>query len=266
MHGSKLGHILLLGALTVLPGCLAINAALGVLGAMGPPAAQIAGAAYTVAEYSYEYGAHDRTPDEVLLAKFDWLRDHGDEPDPAAFAGALSAAVPGPQAADAQRAAIAVADAGKVAGLIARPKAAPAVKPVPAAASKRSTGPEKTAKPVVRKKTAAPVIRVAKAPVPPAVREPVRAAPPPRAAPPHRYVAHVADPLLARLDRLENGLAQAEAIYLSKTAGGLRLSVPPCDGDPCAQGVNGGYSLRLPVVHKAPAGPRAAVALSAQAG
>ena len=87
MHGFKPTALLLLGALMTLPGCLAVNAALGVLGVMGPPAAQLAGAAYTVAEYSYEYGARGRTPDEVFAAKFDWIAGSGDEPEPAAFAG-----------------------------------------------------------------------------------------------------------------------------------------------------------------------------------
>ncbi|MGE4422485.1 MAG: hypothetical protein AB7D39_09325 [Pseudodesulfovibrio sp.] len=273
MHGTKLGNILLLGALTVLPGCLIANAALGVFGLMGPPVAQLAGAAYTVAECSYEYGAHDRTPDEVFLAKFDWLLDHGDEPDPAAFAGALSAAVPGPQIEDAPHATVVVASAGDVTGPIARPETDPLIKPIFVAETQRPMEPEKTATPVIRKKTAAPVKRAAvvraaaaKVPVRPVVRKPAQAAPPPKAAPVHRYAAHAPDPLLTRLDRLENGLAQAEALYLSESADGLRLSVPPCDGDPCAQGVNGGNSLRMPVMRSVPGDSRAAVAFSARAG
>jgi hypothetical protein len=97
--------------------------------------------------------------------------------------------------------------------------------------------------------------QVAKPPAEPAVREPVQA-PPPRG-PVHVYADHPPDPLLARLDRLENGLAQAEALYLSESKDGLRLSVPPCDGDPCAQGVNGGHSLRLPVMRTVPGAPPA---------
>jgi hypothetical protein len=87
----------------------------------------------------------------------------------------------------------------------------------------------------------------------PAVSEPVRTAAPRRPTPVHTYVAHAPDPLLTRLDRLENGLAQAEALYLSEPADGLRLSVPPRDGDPSAQGVNGGSSLRLPLMRSVPA-------------
>jgi hypothetical protein len=258
MHGSKLGHILLLGALSVLPGCLAINAALGVLGAMGPPAAQLAGAAYTVAEYSYEYGAHQRTPDEVFMAKFDWLTDDGDEPDPAAFAGALSAAMPGPQVMDASRPMVAVADAGDVLGPVARPNAAPIAGPISVTRAERPVKRVEQPTPATRK--AAPAKRapearmqVAEVPARPAARESVRTASVRRTVPIHTYVAHAPDPLLARLNRLENGLAQAEALYLSDSADGLRLSVPPCDGDPCAQGVNGGSSLRLPVTHRVPA-------------
>lgn len=261
MHGPKLGHILLLGALTVLPGCLAINAALGVLGAMGPPAAQLAGAAYTVAEYSYEYGAHDRTPDEVFLAKFDWLLDDGDEPDPSALAGALSAVVPGPQADVAPRPIVVAADAAAPAGPRARPGFTHAARPV--AETGRPVRLVKKATPVAAASKAAPVKRIAKPPARPIVRQPDQAAPVRRTTPVHHYAVHAPDPLLARLDRLESSLAQAEALYLAETADGLRLSVPPCDGDPCAQGVNGGYSLRLPVMYSA---PRATGASSARAG
>ncbi|WP_338668650.1 hypothetical protein [Pseudodesulfovibrio methanolicus] len=261
MHGPKLGHILLLGALTALPGCLAINAALGVLGAMGPPAAQLAGAAYTVAEYSYEYGAHDRTPDEVFLAKFDWLLADGDEPDPSAFAGALSAAVPGPQVDVTPRPIVVAANAADPAGPRARPGVTRAAGPV--AATGRPVRLMKKATPVAAASRAASPKRIANAPARAIARKPALAAPVRRTTPVHHYAVHAPDPLLARLDRLENGLAQAEALYLSETAGGLRLSVPPCDGDPCAQGVNGGYSLRLPVMYNA---PRATGASSARAG
>jgi len=261
MHGSKLGHILLLGALTVLPGCLAINAALGVFGVIGPPAAQLAGAAYTVAEYSYEYGAHDRTPDEVFLAKFDWLMEDGDEPAPAAFAGALSAAVPGPQIAHSPRPSMSLADAGYLLGPRTGPSARPDAEPdngslaAPLVESKR---PEKTrlkTRSVKKAHKSAPVKHVAKVQTRPASDDPAQASPPRRSAPVHTYAAHSPDPLLTRLDRIENGLAQAEALYLSETADGLRLSVPPCDGDPCTQGVNGGHSLRLRVMHNEPAPP-----------
>jgi hypothetical protein len=254
MHRAKLGHILLLGALTVLPGCLAINAALGVFGVIGPPAAQLAGAAYTVAEYSYEYGAHDRTPDEVFMAKFDWLLDDGDEPEPAAFAGALSAAVSGPRMADSPRPMVSVADAGDVLGPVAKPVAVPE--------TRRAPQPVEAAAPVNAARKAAPVRRAvrvravaAKTSAKPAVDEPVRTVAPRRPAPVHTYVPHAPNPLQARLDRLENGLAQAEALYLSEPADGLRLSVPPRDGDPSAQGVNGGSSLRLPLMRSVPAMP-----------
>ncbi|OIQ49730.1 hypothetical protein BerOc1_01655 [Pseudodesulfovibrio hydrargyri] len=247
MRGSKLGHILLLGALTILPGCLAINAALGVLGAIGPPAAQLAGTAYTVAEYSYEYGAHGRTPDEVFLAKFDWLANDGDEPDPAAFAGALS---------------VAVADAGDMTGPVAGPVAEPAAESTAVAEEGQPVRAVRKASSAKTKRKIAPVqrtagLRVIAAEVAagPTFSEPVRIVAARRSAPVHTYVPHAPDPLLARLNRLENGLAQAETLYLSQSADGLRLSVPPRDGDPCAQGVNGGSSLRLPVMRTAPASP-----------
>jgi len=246
MHGFKSTALLLLGALMILPGCLAVNAALGVLGVMGPPAAQLAGTAYTVAEYSYEYGAHGRTPDEVLAAKFDWIAGSGDEPEPAAFAGALSGAVPDPRRADAPRPATAVADAGpaRAPDLPAKdgPQTPPSAKRIAKPAAKRAAGTRIGGK----------RMRTARLPDRTRPRGP-SALPRRRTVPVHTYAAHAPDPLLARLDRVENGLAQAEALYLLRTTDGLRLSVPPRDGDPCAQGVNGGCSLRLPVMRTAPA-------------
>ncbi|WP_207262923.1 hypothetical protein [Desulfovibrio sp. Huiquan2017] len=225
MYDAKFRNLLILAAATILPGCLAVNAALGVLGAVGPPAAQLAGAAYTVAEYSYEYGARGRTPDEVFLAKFDWLRKDVKEPDPAAFAGALRRTVAPQKAMNAHPPAL-------VAQVASTPAPAPRATRRPAAAGRH-----------------APVV-----PARDRVTAPVRkASTPRRALPVHTYAAYTPDPLLVRLDRLENGLAQAERLYLSAERGGLRLSVPPCDGDPCAQGVNGGSSLRLPVMRTAPA-------------
>jgi antitoxin (DNA-binding transcriptional repressor) of toxin-antitoxin stability system len=259
MHGLTLGHILLLGALTVLPGCLAINAALGVFGVLGPPAAQLAGAAYTVAEYSYEYGAHDRTPDEVFLAKFDWLLDDGHDPEPAALAGALSAAVAGPHMADAPRPTVAAANAGDVIGPVTGPRAEPGFESIAVAEAER---PVVKVVPVKTRKKTVPVHRIAKARViaakasaRPGVREPVQTVATRTAAPTHTYVPHAPNPLQTRLDRLENGLAQAEALYLSESADGLRISVPPSDGNPSAQGVNGGHSLRLPLMRSIPATP-----------
>ncbi|EGB15350.1 hypothetical protein DND132_2145 [Pseudodesulfovibrio mercurii] len=242
MNHASYRRLLLLGALTLLPGCLAANAALGVFGLMGPPVAQLAGAAYTVAECSYEYGVNDRTPDQVFLAKFDWLLEDGEgnEPAPAAFAGALRRTVDGPTQADAPQA-VAVAKAAPKTGNRTGPVAEPVAEPVAVAA----TIP-------VKNHTVAPKRAVAA--VAPARPVPNRIAPVPRrTVPAHTYVVHEPDPLLARLDRLESGLAQAERLYLSRSEVGLRLSVPPCDGDPCAQGVNGGSSLRLPVTYTAPA-------------
>ncbi|WP_319582889.1 hypothetical protein [uncultured Pseudodesulfovibrio sp.] len=253
MHASKLGHILLLGALTVLPGCLAINAALGLLGTIGPPAAQLAGAAYTVAEYSYEYGAHDRTPDEVFLAKFDWLMDDRDEPEPAAFAGALSAAIPERRMTDSSIPRVTVVDVGDEietgAGLIVMAETKQAVLPrkaTPAATVAKTP----SSKRVVQRRTLSPRITTN-----PRDRRTIQDVPLRTLPPVHTYVAHAPNPLQTRLDRLENGLAQAEALYLSGSTEGLRLSVSPCDGDPRVQGVNGGHSLRLlvtPTIHGAP--------------
>ena len=64
---------ILTAAVLVLPGCLAINAVLGVLGYLGTGAIQFAGTVYSVSEYTYEYAVNDKTPDEVIEEKFAWL-------------------------------------------------------------------------------------------------------------------------------------------------------------------------------------------------
>jgi hypothetical protein len=253
MKPPKLGHILLLGALTVLPGCLAINAALGVFGVfgvVGPPAAQLAGAAYTVAEYSYEYGTNDRMPDEVFLAKFDWLLDGGESVDPAAFAGALSAAVDGPRPADGPYPSPALSDTGN--GI---DNDAVAVRALPVKSKMAATPGKSAGKAAPERHPAGVPVIAAKPTAGSAGPAPARIVVSRRTVPIHRYVLHAPDPLQTRMNRLESGLVQAETLYLSESADGLRLSMPPCDGDPCAQGVNGGNSLRLRVMRTTPPVP-----------
>lgn len=244
MDTAKFAQFLLLGTTALLPGCLAVNAALGVLGLVGPPTATLAGAAYTVAEYSYEYQVHNRTPDEVLEAKFDWLLAEGNDPEPAAFAGAVRAAVNAPRDAEGPET-VMVAEA-----------AAPAIRDTQGAVepdeavlnieTAAGNAPAESA-PVAAAATRPPVVHAVAAG---AGSEPPATV---RALPAHILVAHDPDPLMARLNRIENGLARAEAQLLADGGEGIRLSVPPCDGDPCAQGVNGSWSLRLPVMRTVPA-------------
>lgn len=56
---------------TLLSGCAVIGPLLSVGGMAGLAPLQYASIAYTVGEYSYEYAANDKTPDEVIKDKID---------------------------------------------------------------------------------------------------------------------------------------------------------------------------------------------------
>ena len=235
MKPKLLATLCLLAGLTSLSGCLAINAALGLFSFIGPPAAQLAGAAYTVTEYSYEYAANDRTPDQVMLAKIDWLIGADEESVPARkpFREVALASprthVPALLQSDRpdleplfELASHPVMAAGFT--VVAEETETAAVEtPVRVRAVAQPTGLEEA------------VVVVAAEP-----EIPVRA-----------YVYRLADPLMNRMNRMESGLPQAEAMLLSQ-GDGLRLSMPCPDGEPCSLGVSGSWSIRHPVMAPAP--------------
>lgn len=230
MQRSTPATLSILALAALLPGCLVANAALGVMGLLGPPAVQLAGAAYTVAEYSYEYSVNDRTPDEVIAAKLEWIFPTGNDPSLTEYASAFrrtvtAGAAPLPTPAAAREIAPPVVVRTAQAGTRPAPLSAAGAKPGP-----RTTSPDRT-----------PSKRTAEA-APPAKRSPVR----------HAYVRRDPNPLQERLHRLEQGLRQAEALYLADRSGDLRLSVPPPEGDPSGQGVSGSWSIRHPVMKTAP--------------
>lgn len=65
----RLVSALLAACLPLLPGCMALGPAVSLGGLVLGGPAQYAGSAYSVCEYGYELAAHRRTPDEVLAAK-----------------------------------------------------------------------------------------------------------------------------------------------------------------------------------------------------
>lgn len=82
-------NALLLVLTLTLPGCLVINAALGVVGLLGSGPIQYAGTAYSVGEYAYELAVNDRTPDDVIEGKIAFLSgSEALDPDIAAHKGA----------------------------------------------------------------------------------------------------------------------------------------------------------------------------------
>ncbi|CCH49596.1 hypothetical protein [Pseudodesulfovibrio piezophilus] len=60
-------------AILVLPGCMILNATLGVVGLVSTGPLQYAGTAYTVGEYTYEFAVNDKSPQTVFQDKMNWL-------------------------------------------------------------------------------------------------------------------------------------------------------------------------------------------------
>lgn len=65
--------LFLLAAVTSLSGCLAVNMALGAGGLLLGAPVQYAAVAYSVGEYSYQYGVNGKTPVEVMGEKLAFL-------------------------------------------------------------------------------------------------------------------------------------------------------------------------------------------------
>jgi hypothetical protein len=237
---TLLGNALLLSAMTTLQGCLVINAALGFMGLVGPPAMQLAGAAYAVSEYTYEYAANDRTPDMVLMAKFDWLIPHEEEPHLSHDAGAFSEVALAPSAPDNLRAQIAPETTLPVTRVR---KAAGTIRPIPAVPHTLETRTE-TARivPHQQKGLSRTTLETA-----PAVTASL-----PVNTPVHTYVERPFDPLLVRLNRLENTLRQAESMLSSTPENGVRLSVSDMTEVPSEQGINGTWSIRHTLMKTVP--------------
>ncbi|AMK10287.1 hypothetical protein [Pseudodesulfovibrio indicus] len=239
MKRIPLASLSLLALAALLPGCLAANAALGVMGLFGPPAVQLVGAAYAVAEYSYEYSVNDRTPDEVIAARLSWVFPTDDGPSMTEYASAFRRTV---TAGDPRIPTATLPQGATEPTLTAL--AAPEPDPAPLSAlravPKPASRPVAVQKPGLRKSRTVPA-QVAQA-ARPQVRRPVL----------HAYVERAADPLLERLQRMEQGLRQAESLYLADGDGGLLLSVPAPEADPSAQGVSGSWSIRHPVMKTVP--------------
>jgi len=230
-------NILLLLALVLLPGCL-VNAAFGVMSFMGPPAFQIAGAAYSMAEYSYEYTVNDKTPDQVFLAKVEWLlpEDEGKENPfvPSRLATTESRSMQpmvalNPTSTPERAAPPASNPTVKHANTSARAKTIPMVT--------RSARAQKINRPTPTK--GVPTKRAtAQAPALPLVQV---------------YPPREPNPQQIRMDRLESAFRQAETmIRFGADKQGVRLSVPTPAAPLAEQGINGSWSLRHRVMNAVP--------------
>lgn len=243
-------------SLLILPGCLAINAALGIAGLLGTGPIQYAGTAYSLGEYAYHYTVRGKTPDEVIEEKLAELMPDDPEPSghaPVVLTAALdnSKTLPSPLRST-DRAASAAGEARPTA------KVRPGENPRIVVASLTKT----TSRPVapLRHKTIAPPSAPALAPPPadrPAHNTPLETDRLASGAdlPDHEYLEYTPDPLLTRLDRLELAFAEAERVTLSRPVSGVRCVASSDDAGQTDSGISGTWSIRHPVMQP-PSGPQ----------
>ncbi len=227
-------------SLLVLPGCLVINAVLGIAGLLGTGPIQYAGTAYSLGEYTYHYTVRGKTPDEVIEEKLAELLP--DDPEPSGRAPVVR-----------------TADLGKS-------RTSPRPLPVTSAESALPTAktlPKETPRGIVTSLTetasrpAAPLRH--ETALPPTA--PILAPQPPHNTPletnqlasgvdlpDHDYLQHTPDPLLTRLDRLELAFAQAERVTLSRPVSGVRCVASTDDTGQIGSGISGTWSIRHPVM------------------
>jgi len=219
----------------VLPGCLAINAILGVVGFMTTGPIQYAGTAYSIGEYTYEYAVNDKTPDEVIEEKLTLLMPVEEAPQLAGYAKAFRKSVMSPPLIE-EDSAVQLAQAS--------PEPVPTV--VPTRFKQTPT--------VVAHQATIPILRIAAVPVVKSApaRMPIVQASISRPTPRHTYIERDTDPLLAKLSRLEQTLNQAERMAAREPEQGVRFSVPSYEDGQIENGINGSWSIRHTVMQPNP--------------
>lgn len=248
MKRAILRNAIVVSAVLLLPGCLAVNAFLGAASLVITGPMQYAGTLYTVGEYTYEYAVNDRTPDEVLGAKLAWLQltPKTEKSDTSLLTGYAKAmrrtSMDGskpfvrPEPAPDTVPSATAPETGPVMTASARPSPTPQPAPVTA----HTPAPRSTPTVVARQK---PAPRPAPAPVVTASTRPV-----------HTYVERDTDPLLVRMHRLERSLAQAERVVLDRPEAGVRHTVSePAAGQ--ETGISGSWSIRHGLMQLPPAAP-----------
>lgn len=263
---TVLRHLLPGVGLLFLPGCLAINALFGGIGLIASGPIQYVGTAYTIGEYAYEYAANDRNPAEVLGERITLLTSpeqwpgemaaHMRKPPPEQVHVAearpprpASRTIPAPETRQ-----IRIADASEIPFTrrsVIR-KHTP-IRPMP------------EAKPLRRFPNMPDTRRMASLPAPAKVspsasmssRKPRPSmTKPPRPSSPRTIrnaPANAPDPLLARLNRLQQSFHQAEALAEQQGGPGIRIQVGPKN----TPGLNGAWSIRHSLMQHPPGPPRA---------
>lgn len=245
MKHRLIRNTLLMAAVLLLPGCLAINAILGVASFVTSGPMQLAGTIYSVGEYTYEYAANDRTPDEVFLAKFDWLELNPEE-EAAPLTGyakamrktSMDGSEPFVRPALPLVASIKPEPGTSILSVSNKPD--PSHKQTVSEPANHVSAAKTTPKRMV-----VATRGLARKPSP----EPVVVAEAPR--PAHTYIEHDTDPLLVRMNRLEHSLNQAEQMTRRQ---GTAHSLSIDQSEPGA-GVSGAWSIRHTVMQHAPYTP-----------
>jgi hypothetical protein len=246
MKRSLPRNCILTAAILVLPGCLAINAALGILGYLGSGPAQVAGAVYSVSEYTYEYAVNDKTPDEVMLEKISWFIPQDAPPGISSHAKATGKPTLSPPAVDVKAE---VQLANSVSGV--RRARLPIFEKqpdmLPKLTASLTLSPQKTT--AVSKPKKVQRQRRVKRKSNPAIVTAKRN----QAVPASQVVREwKPNPLLTRLDKLELAFRQAENIVSGRPSQGLLLSVQSEGSDLPGQGISGSWSIRHHLMNHSP--------------
>ncbi|MGL1863636.1 MAG: hypothetical protein OCC46_14015 [Pseudodesulfovibrio sp.] len=240
MNKSLFRSCIVTAAALLLPGCLAINAILGVAGLLATGPIQYAGTAYSVGEYTYEYAVNDKTPDEVIEEKMVWLfaldSDPSMEmvPSMKGYAKALKQSVIAPP----------VLDVNPTIQLAEAPTRSLVTSP---SVTLQTDGAPRTAPVVVASlhpRTIQPMARA----VQPA--EPQQRITPPQ--PQHIYVERKSDPLLLKMNRMEQTLAQAERVMSEEPTHGVRYSISLDEAGQTEAGISGSWSIRHGLMQSSP--------------
>ncbi len=261
-------NCILTTAVLVLPGCLAINALLGVAGFLTTGPIQYAGTVYSVGEYAYEYAVNDKTPDEVIGEKFAWLTEPDVEPRMEGHGRTLAKAAilntPPPMDLSTQNARTADAKPTRLKtlhltpGEIASPMIAslrPTPQTIPEARIVQTDMPSvsKASSPITStREKQKPTIpqQVNSAPSLPQVPIQAKVSQPTTS---HEYVERTPDPLMVKLDRMEHSLAQAEQLIDHTPADGIRYSVPTQETGQTETTLSGSWSIRHTLMQSTPA-------------
>ncbi len=252
MKRSLCRNCILTAATLILPGCLAINAVLGVVGLMGTGPIQYAGTVYSIGEYTYEYAVNDKTPDEVIEDKLAWLMPDNDMPTPnepelTGYAQAMkNTNIP-----EATRKLLGDSlqpEKTKSRIMVASAHRQSAPMPSTIVASTRPTRTISTPSAQSRVSPHAPGTSIQAA----------ATAHTRTTLPIHSYIERIPDPLHQKLARLGQTLRQAEQIAEREPVSGVRCSVSSQEAGQPTPGISGSWSIRHSIMQYAPApGPLA---------